>query len=262
LIVSTAAALVQLRADNRSPKQRLAAAQDAVADAKSFKFEVTMSIAGAGQTMEASMVGEVDSATEQTSMRGKLFGIDIAIITAKDRAYVAVPDGRRGETGGKPFAAFTPERAEGAGSWTDVSRGMNPLDTFTQLDAIVGGVDKVGSEEVRGASAVHYRAKVDFVKLVLKAVGTTPPPGAAEALKSSQFDPMRRVPVDVWLDDNDRPVRYTMAMQLPTGTGAAGSMTMKMETFDFGAPVSIDIPGPDAVFETDQQFVGRMLSPR
>jgi hypothetical protein len=261
LIVSTAAALVQLRADNRSPKQRLAAAQDAVADAKSFKFEMTMSSSSATANFDARAAGEIDTVSQQGSLTLSMPGRDLHLLVDENRAYMAVPEDLRPRTGGKPFASWQVNASTTGANPTGVG-AVNPLDTFAKLDAISAPVAEVGSEEVRGAVTTHFRTEVDFLKLAERDKAASDKLNAMGPDARAMLERLRHVPVDVWLDDANRPRRYTMRLQMGTAAAGLGHMTftISIETFDYGKSVSIDIPKVGDVFETDEQFIGRFLS--
>jgi hypothetical protein len=53
------------------------------------------------------------------------------------------------------------------------------------------------------------------------------------------------VPVDVWIDDQDRVVKMQMSVQFPGFGGTkGGSIEMTIEITEFGVPV--DVPAPPA----------------
>ncbi len=83
--------------------------------------------------------------------------------------------------------------------------GVSPVDTLSSLRASGKGLQRVGSERVRGVATTHYRI-----------VGTRPP-------------------IDIWVDDHDllRRLRWTHGRAHQTDT---------MEVYGYGEPVSITVP--------------------
>jgi hypothetical protein len=126
----------------------------------------------------------------------------------------------------------------------------DPSTTLQQLRG-VAAVTEVGTEQVRGHDATHYRATVDLDKAVREA------PAAARAELQKLVDRLtvKTLPVDVWVDDQGRVVRQvqvidTAALQSSTTIPAAarlGQLTTTTELYDFGAAVDATPPPPDQV---------------
>jgi hypothetical protein len=113
--------------------------------------------------------------------------------------------------------------------------GENPLDTFARLGKITGPIERVGEERVRGVPTVHFRTTVDASR------------GMADA------ESLRNLLVDVWLDDDDRPLRHrqTMTLDDPGGT----TVVSTMESFDHGKAVAIELPPADQVGDFDTHAI-------
>ena len=149
------------------------------------------------------------------------------------------------------------------GSWIkqDIPRGLGGLisgDPSTALDALKGATDDVkllGKEAVRGGDqADHYRGTIDPTQL-------------ADTLPQAERDQLRALgdswPFDAWIDDQGRLrkldaerrwrrewVRWALDRRAPAGTtGDAGgmSLTTTIELYDFGTPVTVRTPDPEAV---------------
>ena len=128
------------------------------------------------------------------------------------------------------------------------------------LKAVGGDVKKVGEEEVRGVDTTHYSATVDFDKFPAAV-----PASERAAVKKSidnlvKLTGQRRIPVDVWVDDDKvvRRVGQTMKTKVP----GAGSMQMKMiiEYYDFGTKVDVKAPPADQVQDISELAAGLRTS--
>jgi hypothetical protein len=117
---------------------------------------------------------------------------------------------------------------------------------FSQLKAVSGDVEKVGSDEVRGVETTHYRAEVDLLK-----IPESLPPERREAARKSmerareQFG-LENYPMEVWIGEDDlvRRIRLEPSMEI---LGQEISFDMTMEFYDYGTPVSVQVPAADQV---------------
>jgi hypothetical protein len=107
-----------------------------------------------------------------------------------------------------------------------------------QLRAATGNVETIGQETVNGAAATHYRTELDYAALA----------DSTKGLSDAQVQAMKklgRVPMDVWIDGEDRVVKMVFAMG-GTALGDAGtSVTMTMEITGFGEPLDVVAPPAD-----------------
>lgn len=114
----------------------------------------------------------------------------------------------------------------------------------TQLRLLAGGIGDVaelGTDDVRGAEAVHYRTEVDL-------------PAAIEALGDDERAVVRQLadshasdllPMDVWIGDGlVRRLQYVLT--LPEGAvaevGQGATITTVIEYSDHGLPVDVELP--------------------
>jgi hypothetical protein len=143
---------------------------------------------------------------------------------------------------------------EAAGADAEALGEIMTVDPAKQLEALrsAKGVEEVGTEEIDGAETTHLRGEVrfsDFAK-------TLPPDRREKALEA-----MRRLakgqpgadapaPVDVWIDDQDRIRRMTQKGKVPGQPGVpAGEFAITMQFTDFGAPLDVEAPAKDDVFD-------------
>jgi hypothetical protein len=121
-------------------------------------------------------------------------------------------------------------------------------DPTAALQALVGAgvVEEVGEEEVRGVPTTRYQGTYDVRDALAVAQG--PAKAILEtALAGSQ---LVLVPFDAYLDSEGRLVKYQQRVELPAGPETGGQVVtsvLTLELFDFGAPVSVVPPPPEAV---------------
>lgn len=118
-------------------------------------------------------------------------------------------------------------------------------------------VTKVGSESIRGVKTTHYAVVIDVDKAVLAA-----PPAAQDAMRQlAGLYTVKTLPLDVWLDAQQRVRRYQQTLDLSTlklpaaakANNVLGSqLSIKFELYDFGAPVDVQVPAPDQVTDLAQ----------
>jgi hypothetical protein len=107
----------------------------------------------------------------------------------------------------------------------------------------------LGGDEVRGAETTHYRAKVDMEKLIAELPAAERP--------DETFDEERFVPVELWIDDENRLRRIRLIEETGTGGGPAAIVTA--ELFDFGVEVDVEAPPADQLIS--QEELDRLIEP-
>ncbi len=135
----------------------------------------------------------------------------------------------------------------------------DPTAQLEYLRGVSDSVEKVGTEKVRGVQTTRYEASIDMEKALAEQGG--------EAQKA--YDElvrqtgMREVPVQTWLDDQNRVRRFAMTMTMTPPEGQAspgipegGKMRMDMvaEYYDFGTPVNVQAPPPDQTADAQKMM--------
>jgi hypothetical protein len=124
--------------------------------------------------------------------------------------------------------------------------GSKPMDSLAALGSTSGDIEEVGVETVRGVSATHYRAEIDFEK----AAAEGPKEFRESMSRLVELTGMSTVPVEVWIDDEGLVRRFTQTwnQKLP---GEPGRMhtEMTMELYDFGPRIEVDAPPEEEVFD-------------
>jgi hypothetical protein len=250
LVAGVVAAIVVGGAD-RSPSERLAAVPAAVSS-EPFAYEMTFASSGGATPapFQLEAVGAVDPGTGRSRLTMDLGSLSqgatskVAMVTDGDTVYVRLPAGGWARVDAKQF--------------TDgMNRGLpsstNPLDSFDDLRAVDAAIEDLGAEDVRGTPTTHFRTRLDLSQAARVPADS---PGAA-GLAAGMLGTLREVPVDVWLDDHDRPRRQRMTFDL--GAFGAGTFTITIEAFDFGRAVDIELPPADQVVEPGPGGLGGLF---
>lgn len=107
-----------------------------------------------------------------------------------------------------------------------------------------GDVTEVGSDDVDGRATTHHRAEVSVE-------------GAAQQLPEDSRESFREQfqqlgvtpwPIDVWIDDQNLPRRFSFAMSV-NGAEVGGEFTMslRMDLAEYGVPVDVSPPPENQV---------------
>jgi hypothetical protein len=154
-------------------------------------------------------------------------GQPVEEITVGGTSYVKVP----GASGGKPWVQVSPTSgnpiAKALATGISVAGLTSSLGIVTDLVRSSSDLAVTGREQVGGGAATHYTMKLN----PKRATGSSQLTGLLAVLGSSP------VPVDLWLDGKDRPVKFTIHVSLG---GVALPVTVQVSRFD--APVSIAAP--------------------
>lgn len=122
--------------------------------------------------------------------------------------------------------------------------------------AAASKVTVVGTETVRGVSTTHYRVVEDLNK----AVQQSPPSIRSEMQKAVAYYKVPQLPVEVWVDDQNlvRRLEFSISpsqLNLPAQTRAAveasGTITMRLEMYNFGTAVNASLPPAGDVVSLD-----------
>lgn len=189
-----------------------------VEDAKAQRAQLTMQVPGAG---------ELEAVSDGLTMyfRSELFGNAL---------------------GGKEWMKLDARRTnESLGIDTSAlgQVGQSGTAQLKLLEQVSGGVTDEGREQVVGVDATHYSATIDLRNY----------PGQ-DLQKLIDLTGQSEIPVDVWIDDDQRVRRMEMELQFAPGQGP---LKMIVEYVRFGVPVDIDIPDDDDVFDaTDLAIQG------
>ena len=256
LLVASTVAAVLSGGERRSPSERLAAAPGAVEAAGTFAYEITIESDLGTIDNVVAVAGRADVAEQRSAATTEVMGRSFEMVSEGQSLYLRLPDAARAANGGKGWAKV--DLGSGVpGGMTGGLGSTNPLDSFEQLRKAGSEVEDLGEEEVRGTSTRHLRTVLDLTDAIAE-LGAAGAPGA-DAIGPLR-DQLSAVPVDVWLDDDDRirRQRTTLDLSLP-GVGSVEVRTT-LEAFAYGEPVDIELPAPEDVVEAGPEILGSLFA--
>lgn len=147
-----------------------------------------------------------------------------------------------GVGGSKPWIKYD---GSAAGNNFDFTQITQSAFSGPQLLSKLTNVSAVGTESVGGVTTTHYRGTVDLSK-ALGALGNSGGAGGLEAALGGAFQGTS-VPVDAWIDGQDRLRRFTFSMDLGPllkvligALGSSGSSSTALPA-NFKALIGLDI---------------------
>ncbi|MEN3341465.1 MAG: hypothetical protein V7644_869 [Actinomycetota bacterium] len=204
---------VSLKADATAGGQQISLAGAGDFDQQRHVGAMHVTFAAAG------MNGSIDEVLSGTTvyMRSPLFGASLP----QGKKWLKLDLQKAGKARGVDLSALL---------------SQSPARSLGQLEGL-RNVKKIGSEHVDGASATHYRGRIDLSKV---------PQGARlKALTHATYTPF-----DIWVGDDDgyiRRFRFGVAYMVPDGSDA--DFTITMDFSDFGKSVSVSEPPASEVFD-------------
>jgi hypothetical protein len=120
--------------------------------------------------------------------------------------------------------------------------GQNdPAQVLDYLRGASSSIVRVGDETVRGVATTHYTATVEFERIIASA-----PAANREAMRKA-LAPLtaagiKSMPIEAWVDRDGLVRREDVHMSVDNTLMAGMDMTMRVELFDFGAPLRITVP--------------------
>jgi hypothetical protein len=231
-----------------------AASAATTAQAKSAKVAFDTSVAGDGQTLHMTGLGEVDFQNHAASMTfdvGDLLRGSGLPASANERwtiltqglvLYMHAPTLAQQLPGGKQWLkldveAVAKSRKVDLGQFRQLTQS-DPTQMLAYLRAASGKIEKVGAEKVRGVDTTHYRAEVDLDRVADQAPASLRKAFRASIQSLERGLGTHTIPVDVWVDGDDLVRR--LEEHLPVSGN--GKIDFAIDFYDFGTPVSITPP--------------------
>lgn len=137
----------------------------------------------------------------------------------------------------------------------------DPTAQLEYLRGVSDSVEKVGTEKVRGVPTTRYEATIDMEKALAEQGGTQK--AYDELVRQTGIE---ELPVQTWLDDQNRVRRFAMDMTMtppenPDSSGMPGGGKMRMsmvaEYYDFGTPVNVQAPSPNQTMDARKLMPAR-----
>jgi len=171
----------------------------------------------------------------KTGAMGKMLGINTPWVE-----FTGTGDLAKQLTGSSGFS-LDPNDANGVGA-----------DYLSYLQGVSGTVTEVGTEQVDGVEATHYKADVDVQQLMAK-VGDKLGPEAKKRLAGKTGAVSGTIPIEVWIGSDGLVRRLTVSLDGSSlgGASAKGSMNLTVDLTELGQPVQITVPPADQVSPFD-----------
>ncbi len=252
--------------------RRIAASTDATAAEQTARFVTSIDSTDGDDRVQVTAEGAVDLQTQNLSLRMDLAGsLGLGSAGAGDSgagsAEVRVVDGvfymDLGDLGaeaeeltdGKRWLKLDVSGLTGMlGDGAVSSESSNPVDGLEALRGVSSDVTEVGTDTLRGVETTHYRATIDLAK----ALADAPPEARADARELLDDAGAPTIPVDVWLDAQDRVRKYTMQVDGAAFGSERSTVAVTYEFYDFGAPVDVSAPPADEVADLGSMFEGML----
>lgn len=266
LVAGVASAFVRRNAN--TPLAMVHAAATTTADAKTAHVSTTIKADSGPLVNGLTVDGGFDFATRRATLEfnGAQFGAPelgkLQTIVDYDGGlivYMHVPAEAAGDLGGKQWLKVdVGALMRQAGMDIDIgSLLQGQSNDPTQGLGMVRGADdvvKIGEEKIRDVDTTHYRLNVNLDK----AISDAPTPEARDAMqKLTNLYTVRKLPVELWLDDEGRVRRFQESLssgviRLPAGLRTqgdplAGHVTVTYDLYDFGRPVDVGLPPANQV---------------
>jgi hypothetical protein len=206
-------------------------------------MDITVDVAGMPTTVTADGVMSGDGKTGQLSVSMPIVGsIEERIVDGVIYMNLGSLPGAASKLDGKQWVKLDLEQLKQQNSMfqdlANEAESNSPKQGLEYLQGLSGDVQDLGSDTVAGQPATHYRASIDYTKLLDKL------PDATAEMRDA-FAKLGTVPADVWIDGQDRVVKMHMTIDGSAFGAGGGNTEMTMQITDFGVPVDVQPPPDD-----------------
>lgn len=253
----------------------IAHSADRAAEAGTARFEMTMEVSGPGVPERAAITGTgaYDNARQVAEFTMQMSGaanasvggdVSFDIVAAGTILYMNF--GPMADLAGfaTPWVSFDLTNLEGLSDLFGASTSPMGTDPSQSLAFLRGAdnVEELDRVDVREVPTTHYRARADLGDTLADL------PSAQREVLEPQIETLRdagldELPIEVWIDDDGLPRRMRTTMDFPESGDdipAGTAMSIEIDFFDFGEPVSITVPPADQVTDI-RELLGTFGSP-
>lgn len=132
-----------------------------------------------------------------------------------------------------------------AGMSEQMSENTDPRATLEQFEK-AGTITDTKEETLDGKKTTHYSITVDVQKLADSQTDET----MKQAMQQAITQGLKDFPVEVWIDEDDLPVRLKMEMPTPDpSTGQTMQVGVQVDYSKWGEPVDIAAPPAEQIAE-------------
>jgi hypothetical protein len=197
---------------------------------------------------------------------------DLQMRQVGETVYVKLPDEVAAQTSGsKPWVRVDLDALYGqqyGGAPVQGGASGDPTRQLEYLRGVSDSVGKVGEERVRGVPTTHYEAIVDLNREVA---------GQDAKVEEANQELVKKLgtselPVEVWVDEENRVRRYALDVGVPMPENAASRdasqgddrlrTRMVVEYYDFGTPVEVQAPPLDQTIDGSKLLAGEQPAAR
>ncbi|MEU9915310.1 hypothetical protein [Streptomyces sp. NPDC051001] len=248
----------------RSVTQVIIAAYKKTAEAKSARVNMTMSVPGAdGGEMTMSGIMGWDPTLMDMTMKGSALAADAdmpknaRIIWQNDVVYVDAGAAAAKEMDGKRWmkldlGAMAEEAAKSGDDelTKELTGGLEDMnqDPAQQLAMLLDSpnLKHVGSEKIDGADTEHYKGTLTVEEMMAtnKSLDVLEPKERKELLAGMKKAGIKGYDTEVWVNEDDLPVRMDVGIDSPEGT-----VEMSMKLSDYGAKAEVQVPPAAQTFD-------------
>ncbi|NNN35849.1 hypothetical protein HLK59_36905 [Streptomyces sp. S3(2020)] len=253
----------------RSVTQVITAAYKKTAEAKSARVNMTMSVPGTdGGKMTMTGIMGWDPTLMDMTMKGSGLGADAdmpqnaRIIWQNDVVYVDAGAAAAKEMDGKRWMKLDlgaiAEQAAKSGDdelTKQLTGGLEDMnqDPAQQLAMLLDSpnLKHVGSEKVDGADTEHYKGTLTVEEMMAtnKSLDVLEPKERKELLAGMKKAGIKGYDTEVWVNEDDLPVRMDVGIDSPEGT-----IEMSMKLSDYGAKAEVKVPSAKETFDLMDMF--------
>jgi hypothetical protein len=236
------------------------------AENSSYRFEGKVGVPMGDQTIDMVMTGMADNSKPVMVMdmdMGAIPGLPagdtkMSMILDGEVFYMKWPasmaQGMGLDMGGRSWAkidlAALGAKGEAFEGLLTQAKQADPAAYVSLMAGATDDITEVGTEEVRGTKTRHFKMTVDTA-----AVYEGASPELKEASKSfvDQYGSNAKLPVEVWIGDDDLPRKISMTIDTSTIPDAqalgTGTIVTTIEMFDYGVTVDAAVPPAEDTFD-------------
>jgi hypothetical protein len=222
-----------------------AASNSQAAESSRFTMEITVDVEGEPTTVSVDGLSSGDGKTAELTVAMPIVGtIEERIVDGVIYMNLASFPGAPEDLDGKQWVKLDPAQLDDGvlGDLADQSESNSPRQGLEYLQGLSGDVENLGEESVGGRPATHYRASIDYAKVLERL-----PDSSAET--RATLSKLGTVPAEIWIDDHDRVVKMQMTIDGSAFGAGTGTAELTMELSDFGVPVDVQAPPEDEVID-------------
>jgi hypothetical protein len=232
--------------DNNDAATNLAALTKSIGDRTVEKNSTHMTLSAMAAGQETTGEGDLELGSEDAAMSMDMTtGMGSMSMVFVDRTlYMKLP--QEAEPG-KPWFRIDPnddsELAKALGTMSEqLSKNADPRASLEMFQN-AGEITDTRAEDLDGTPTTHYTITVDVKRLAANQADPTVQEGMEKAIAGG----MKDFPVNVWVDENGLPLRFTLDTPTPDGKGGMTTIKMRIDYSKWGEPVEITAPPADQV---------------